>query len=215
MKYLSGKLNKKNCKMDAENKYTLKELQDKLTEKERIFCHQYIIDWNGARSAREAGYSEKTCAVIASENLTKPYINQYIDFIKNDFEKEAGISKLKQLNELYKIAYSSIAHLHNTWIELKDFESLTDDQKAGIESIETKTENRTVDESLIEIKYVKIKLYSKTTAIEQINKMMGYNEPEKLHHSGEIETKQINIAMPDGATINLGKYKGDQNKSTS
>lgn len=28
----------------------------------------------------------------------------------------------------------------------------------------------------------------------------------------KIETNQINISMPDGSTINLGKYKGDQNK---
>lgn len=167
--------------MSEEKKYTLKELQDKLTEKERIFCHEYIIDWNGSRSAREAGYSEKTCAVIAFENLTKPYINQYIEFIKNDFEKEAGISKLKQLNELYKIAYSTIAHLHNTWIELKEFETLTNDQKASIESIETKIEQRTVDKELIDIKLVKIKLYSKTIALDQINKMMGYNEAEKIN----------------------------------
>lgn len=44
---------------------------------------------------------------------------------------------------------------------------------------------------------------------------LGLIDKQDLHHSGEIETKQINIAMPDGATINLGKYKGDKNKSTS
>lgn len=89
--------------MDEEKKYTLEELQKKLTEKEKKFCHQYIIDWNGARSAREAGYSEKTCYVIASENLTKPYIQQYIDYIKDDYEKEAGISKLSQINSFIEI----------------------------------------------------------------------------------------------------------------
>ena len=201
--------------MAEEKKYTLEELKDKLTEKERIFCHQYIIDWNKSRAAREAGYSENTCAEIGYENLTKPHIKQYIDFIKNDFEKEAGISKLKQLNELHKIAYSTIAHLHNTWIELKEFESLTDDQKASIENIDTKTEERTIEERLIITKYVKIKLFSKTTAIEQINKMMGYNEPEKLQHSGEInDNKQINLTI-GGKEIDLGKYKEDENKSTS
>ena len=90
--------------MNDENKiYTLKELKDKLTEKERIFCHQYIIDWNGARSAREAGYSKNTCRETAYENLTKPHIQQYIEFIKDDIEKEAGITKLKQVNLLLSI----------------------------------------------------------------------------------------------------------------
>lgn len=176
-----------------EKKYTLEELQEKLTEKERLFCHQYIIDWNGARSARVAGYSEKTCYEIAHQNLTKLHIKQYIDFIKLDIEKEAGISKLKQINELAKIAYSSIAHLHNTWIELKEFNSLTEDQKAAIESTETKHETKQVfnvesnERENINVNYIKIKLYSKLNAIDQINKMMGYNEPDKVEHSGEVK----------------------------
>jgi len=157
----------------GDKKYTLKELKEKLTEKERIFCHQYIIDWNGARAAREAGYSEDTAKQIAYEN------------IKDDIEKEAGISKLRQINELAKIAYSSIAHLHNTWIELKDFELLTDEQKEAIESIETKIEAKqsynfeTDKKEMIDVKYVKVKLYSKLNAIDQLNKMLGYNAPEK------------------------------------
>lgn len=173
---------------EKEKKYTLEQLKKKLTEKERLFCHQYIIDWNGARSAREAGYSEKTAKEIACENLTKPNIQQYIEFIKSNFEKEAGISKLRNLNELSKIAYSSIAHLHNTWIELKEFESLTNEQKAAIESTEAKHETKQIfnvennKREDINVNYVKIKLYSKLSAIDQINKMMGYNEPEKIDH---------------------------------
>ncbi len=177
--------------MATTKEYTLKELKKKLTEKEKNFCHEYVVDWNGARAARVAGYSEKTAKETAYENLTKPHISQYIDFIKNDYEMLCGISKTKQLNELYKIAYSTIAHLHNTWIELKEFEALTDEQKASIESIDTKTDTRLEwnketekRDKEVTIQYVKIKLYSKTTALDMINKMLGYNEAEK--HSHEI-----------------------------
>ena len=166
--------------MEAEKKYTLEELKVKLTEKERIFCHQYVIDWNGARSAREAGYSEESVYEIASQNLRKLHIQQYIDFIKNDIEKEAGISKLRNIQELTKIAYSNIAHLHNTWITLKEFESLTEEQKACIESIDTKTATMNFEDETKTVEYVKIKLYSKLQAIESINKMMGYNSPDKF-----------------------------------
>lgn len=166
--------------MDEPKKYTLDELKAKLTEKERIFCHQYIIDWNGARSAREAGYSEESVYEIASQNLRKLHIQQYIDFIKNDIEREAGISKLRNIQELTKIAYSNIAHFHNTWITLKEFESLTDEQKACIESIDTKTVTINFEEETKTVEYVKIKLYSKLQAIESINKMMGYNLPDKV-----------------------------------
>jgi len=38
---------------------------------------------------------------------------------------------------------------------------------------------------LTENEYVKIKLYDKSKAIESINKMLGYNEPERIALEGE------------------------------
>lgn len=156
----------------------------KLTPKQRIFCHEYVLDWNATRAAKAAGYSEKTAEVIGHENLRKPYLKAYINHIQEDLAKLAGISKLTMINELQKIALSSIAHLHNTWIELKDFEQLTDDQKAAIESIDTKKEIKKTmisDEVEIDVEvvYVKIKLYSKLNAIDSLTKMMGWNAPVK------------------------------------
>ena len=173
--------------------YTLDELREILTEKERLFCHQYIIDWNGARSARKAGYSEDCAKQIAYENLTKPYLKQYIDLIKNNFEEESGISKLRNLQELAKIAYSNISHLHDNWTELSFWDQILEENPnamAAVESIDTKTETRRIktdgdDELDIEVKYVKIKLYSKQAAIESINKMLGYNLPEKKELTGK------------------------------
>lgn len=172
---------------DPEKIYTLKELKAKLTEKERIFCHEWIIDFNGARAARKAGYSEDSIYNIASENLTKPHIEQYIAFIRHNYEEESGISKLRNLQELAKIAYSSIAHLHNNWIELEDWDIIKKGNPAcmdAIESIDTKTEFKTYKtegglETDVETKYVKIKLYSKSEAIKTINEMMGYKSADK------------------------------------
>lgn len=42
------------------------------------------------------------------------------------------------LSEFAKIGFSSIAYLHNTWIERAEFDKLTDDQKSSIKSISTK-----------------------------------------------------------------------------
>lgn len=173
--------------------YTLEELKAKLTPKERIFCHEYIIDWNGSRAARKAGYSETSCRDIAKENHTKPHIQQYIAFIKNNLEEEAGISKLRNLQELAKIAYSNISHLHDCWIELTDWEVIKSDNPdalSAIESIDTKTETKTynkgeISETDVEVKYVKIKLHPKLVAIKEINSMMGYGAPVKLQHTIE------------------------------
>jgi phage terminase small subunit len=173
--------------------YTLAELQKKLTPKERIFCHEYIIDWNKTRAARAAGYSEKTAKETGYENMTKPHNIQYVNYIKNNLEEEAGVSKLRNLKELAKIAYSNISHLHDCWIELTDWEVIKADNPdalSAIETIDTKTETRTynkgeVTETDVEIKYVKLKLHSKAQAIGMINDMMGYKAPAKI--SLEVE----------------------------
>lgn len=51
----------------------------KLTAKQQRFCDEYLIDLNATQAAIRAGYSEKTAAVIANENLRKPYISEYIE----------------------------------------------------------------------------------------------------------------------------------------
>lgn len=136
--------------------YTLDELKKKLTDKERIFCHEYIIKWNGAESARKAGYSEDCAKETAYENLTKPHIKQYIDFIKDDIEKEAGITKLSQVKAILSIA-------------------------GGEESSDR----------------------DKLSAMAELNKMLGYNAPEKhegttVNYNAEVskeEAKKISDAL--------------------
>ena len=51
----------------------------KMTPKQQRFCDEYLIDLNATQAAIRAGYSEKNARNIACENLTKPYIKQYID----------------------------------------------------------------------------------------------------------------------------------------
>jgi phage terminase small subunit len=189
----------------VEKKYTKAELLKKLTPKQKIFCHEYIIDWNKARAARAAGYSERTAKQIGNENFTKPYLQQYVDFIKHDYEAESGITKLRQLNELAKIAYSNISHLHDNWIELTDWEEIKKNNPnclAAVEIIDTKTETKKYktdsdDEMETEVEYVKLKLYPKIPAIAEINRMQGYHAPEKLKVDQSIIVKEQPLFSDD------------------
>jgi len=167
---------------------TREELEKILTPKERAFCWRYLVLRNGAKAAREAGYSENTCSEIAYEYLRKPHLKEYLELIKDEIEEATGVNKYRQVEELAKIAYSNIAHIHNSWIELSEWEDIKEknpDALSAVESIDTKTENRTFDEENIEVKYVKIKLYSKIAAIAEINKMLGYNAAIKTELTGK------------------------------
>lgn len=168
------------------------ELLKIMTDKQEVFCHQYIIDWNATRAAKAAGYSEDSAKVIGYQNYTKLYIQEYINRIKDNYAKEAGISKIKQLKELAKIAYSSISNMHESWIERKVFEDISEEQRAAIESIDTKILKKNIGDDeipeIVDVEYVKIKLYSKLTALSEINKMLGYNDPEKHDHTTKGES---------------------------
>ncbi len=49
-----------------------------MTAKQQRFCDEYLIDLNATQAAIRAGYSEKTANRIATENLSKPVIKEYI-----------------------------------------------------------------------------------------------------------------------------------------
>lgn len=61
--------------------------EKKLTAKQQRFCDEYLIDLNATQAAIRAGYSEKTAKVIASENLSKPNIKEYIENRMKEKEK--------------------------------------------------------------------------------------------------------------------------------
>jgi phage terminase small subunit len=172
-----------------------------LSEKQRIFCREYILDWNATRAAKSAGYSEDTAYAIGAENLRKPKIQAYIAEIQKDLEKVAGISRLRIINEHLNIVNTSIAHLHNTWITRKEFENLTDGQKSAIAELSYQTRiekdySTNPDGDIVQVDYVKIKLYDRQKSMDSLSKMLGYNEAEKVQHSGEI--KGFTIAAASG-----------------
>lgn len=157
-----------------------------LNLRQKRFCKEYVIDFNGRQAAIRAGYSSKSASVIATELLTKPNIKGYIKDIHNQTADSLQITHEMLTKEWSKMAFSSIAHLHNTWIELKEFDELKQsnpDIMDCIQEISTKIEKRVVNKELIGIEYVRLKLYDKQKALENLGKHIGYygadNEQKK------------------------------------
>lgn len=160
-----------------------------LSSKEEKFCYEYVLHLNATKAAINAGYSKKTARQIGSKLLTKVNIKDRIDEMKINLAETAGISALRIIREHEKIAFSSIAHLHNTWVERAEFETLPDDQKACIKSISTKVIRKVFREMNAEgvfenvpydIEFVKIELYDKQKSLDSINTMLGYNSASKV-----------------------------------
>src|ERR1035437_2440943 len=122
--------------------------------------------------------------------LRKVKIMAFIEEIQKDLSKLCGISKQMIVDELRKMAFTSIAHLHNTWITLKEFNELTEDQKASIHEIDTKVLKKNVgtqiEASIVDVEYVRIKLFDKAKSIEIINKMLGNNAADELKVTSNV-----------------------------
>jgi phage terminase small subunit len=46
----------------------------KLTDKQEMFCKEYLIDLNATQAAIRAGYSEKTANIIGRRKLIKTLV---------------------------------------------------------------------------------------------------------------------------------------------
>jgi len=117
---------------------------------------------------------------------------EYYQSLLKQNAANSEITREKVLNEYAKIAFSSIAHLHNTWIELKEFEKLSDEQKTSIQEISTqKRKSYTDDGVLVETEFVKIKLYDKLKALDSVKAMLGFDAPVKTENSQSIIWEEI------------------------
>lgn len=164
-----------------------------LTDKQKRFCEEYVIDWNATRAAIAAGYSEQTADkkswawVGKSREVSEyPEMYDYVQEIRQNLEKAAGLSALRNLLELKKIAFANMADLRESWAEAKEFQDLTPDQKAAIAEIWTETTNIGDGDEWM-LRKTKIKLHDKLKAIEMINRMLGYNAPDKIDHTSQGE----------------------------
>ena len=74
-----------------------------MTAKQKRFCDEYLIDLNATQAAIRAGYSEKTAGVIATENLQKPIIQNYISERMNNKQSELIASQDEVLQFLTEV----------------------------------------------------------------------------------------------------------------
>ena len=63
----------------------------KLRPKQAAFVYEYLKDYNATQAAIRAGYSKRSAALIATENIRKPNIEQAIDDGKWFYQYQNGI----------------------------------------------------------------------------------------------------------------------------
>ncbi len=80
----------------------------KLTEKQKMFVIEYLVDLNATQAALRAGYSKKTAYRTGNDNLKKPQIQEAIREQLDAREARTLITADRVLEEYAKLAFSEI-----------------------------------------------------------------------------------------------------------
>lgn len=101
-----------------------------LTDKQKRFVEEYLIDLNATQAAIRAGYSEKTAYSIGQENLTKPEIQAAIQAAQNKRAERIQITQddvIRMLLENIEVASGKKAVIKTEVRKSEDGELVGDD----------------------------------------------------------------------------------------
>lgn len=170
-----------------------------MTEKQKIFADEYLIDLNATRAYRAAYKSVKNDVVAATNGgrlLRNAQIQTYIAERMEERQKRTEITQDMVLQELAAIAFAratDYVSVRDGMVQVKDTDQLSDLQIAAIAGIK-ETQNG-----------IEVKLGSKEKTLELLGRHLGmWND--KVNVVGQIETKN---PFSDLTTEELKKLVGD------
>lgn len=154
-----------------------------MTQKQKRFIEEYLIDLNATQAAIRAGYSPDTAKSIGSENLTKPDIQARIAKAMAERSKRTGVNADRVVIELAKIAFvNAVEVIDPKTATVK--EGASSDDTAAIQSVKVKTFGKDGLER-------EIKMADKIKALELLGRHLGmWND--KLQVSG-IKEEQAKL----------------------
>ncbi len=158
-----------------------------LTDKQKRFVEEYIVDLNATQAAIRAGYSKKTARQAGAENLSKPVIQTVLKAAMDAQSKRTKISADAVLAEYARIAFADIrdaVEFGGGTVTIKASSELPDDVAAALSEVSRTAQG------------LRVKFHSKIAALEALARHMGlFND--KLHVGGELSVKPDLAAFTD------------------
>ncbi len=82
---------------------------EKLTDKQKRFVQEYLVDLNATQAAIRAGYSERNADKIGSELLGKTRVSTAIQLAMEERKQRTKITQDMVIEELKKIGFADAA----------------------------------------------------------------------------------------------------------
>src|ERR1700687_262671 len=147
-----------------------------LTQKQRRFCEEYLIDLNATQAAIRAGYSPKCAAVQGHENLIKPYIAAEIAKLRKEQSERTQASADDVIYHLTKIAlFNPIDYIRigENGDPSLDLSNLTRDTALALKDFHVEDYKDGRGEESRDVRKVRVTFQDKVSALEKLGKHLG------------------------------------------
>lgn len=170
--------------------------QSGLNDQQRLFCQKYVLCFNGARSARQAGYSDKTAPEIACELLARPHIKEEIARLRADTGAHFAALRERVIEETALHAFGNSGDMYTydeRGAKLKPASEIDTRLVKGIYS-KCRTRTTTNGEVNIQVDLAELKLdtYDKDKSLDRLARMLGLEKVE----SPTIKVENNLIILP-------------------
>lgn len=171
----------------------------KLGENHKVFCLEYIKDFNGTRAAIAAGYSEKTAGAKANDLLKDPLIAEYLVSLTEARNERLKVDSDFVLQELLSIHEMDLGDILNDDATIKPVSEWPKIWRQMVSAFDLAEmfEGRGDERQLVGI-LKKIKFPDKVKNLELIGKHVDVQAfKERVEHEGSIEnlTPVVNVNL--------------------
>ncbi len=154
-----------------------------LTDKQKRFVEEYLIDLNATQAAIRAGYSEKTARAIACENLTKLDVQNAISESMKTRSERTKVTQDRVIEELARIAFLDIREAFNDDGNLLPINKMPEHVARAIGGMDIDNVRSIGDDETSQTR--KVKILDKRGALELLGKHLAMFT-ERVEHAGEV-----------------------------
>lgn len=148
-----------------------------MTDAQKRFCDEYLIDLNATRAYKVAYPNckkDETANAASSRMLRNVKVQEYISKKQQEIEKRTEVTQDMVIKELAKIAFLDIRKLYTENGQLKNIADIDSDTAGAISQLETLEEYEGYGEDREKIGDTqKVKLLDKTKALELLGRHLG------------------------------------------
>lgn len=159
-----------------------------LTDRQKQFAREYVLDFNATQAAIRAGYSKKSARVQAAKLLKVPGVQAFARELVQAKAEATELSVERVLRELQAMAFVDPLDLFNGNGQLKNLEEMPASARRAIAGIDFVVQGRGEDA----VDVCKVRLTDKKGSLELLARYLQmFVDKSEITHGGNVTFKMV------------------------